>query len=108
LEGTVLVDLSPSALVAAIEANQAAYLRDQGRCPLVELHEEPGWTWLITGFPFPNCNQVLAARMEAAGLDAAIEAALAPFRARRLPMTWRAPAPPLARAAWETICWPTA
>jgi len=84
----ILQDLSPSALIRAIEANQFEFSKDLGRSPQVEMHEDPDIVWFVTGRPFPRFNRVLRAHFESEGVDARIEAALAPFRSRNVPMVW--------------------
>lgn len=84
----ILVDFSPPTLAQAIEANQLEFLADLGRSPQVTLHEDPELTWFISGIAYPRFNRILRARFEADDLDEKIEAALAPFKARGIPMTW--------------------
>jgi ribosomal protein S18 acetylase RimI-like enzyme len=84
----ILEDPSPLALAEAAEANLIALYVDLARSPQVTLHEEPGLVWFVTGVPSPSFNRILRAQFESEGIDAQIEAALAPFRARNLPLVW--------------------
>lgn len=81
-------DFSAPSLVKAIEDNQFEYLMDLERSPRVTIYEGPELTWFLTGVPFPGFNRIVRARFEADDIDAKIEAALAPFRSRGLPMLW--------------------
>jgi GNAT superfamily N-acetyltransferase len=84
----ILEDFSPSALIGAIEANQFEFSRDLARSPQVEMHEDPDIVWFVTGRPFPRFNRVLRAHFDSQDVDARVEAALAPFRSRNVPMVW--------------------
>lgn len=75
-------------LVKAIEANQLRFLADLGRSPQVELHDDLEILWFVTGIPFPRFNRVLRAQFEPDDIDARIEAALAPFKSRKVPVIW--------------------
>jgi ribosomal protein S18 acetylase RimI-like enzyme len=54
----------------------------------VTIHKDPELTWFLIGVPFPGFNRIVHARFEANDLDAKIEAALAPFKSRGVPMLW--------------------
>jgi GNAT superfamily N-acetyltransferase len=86
--GAVLEDLSPSALVAAIEANHLVLWTDSGRLPGGEVHDDPEALWAVSGVPFPLFNGVFRADLPADRLDQAVDALLARFRARNLPLQW--------------------
>jgi ribosomal protein S18 acetylase RimI-like enzyme len=89
----ILTDFTPSSLARAIEANMIASWSDLGRSQRVELHESENLVWFSTGEPFLPLNRILRARFDAGDrqaqdLRAQIEGALAPFRARGVPVTW--------------------
>jgi GNAT superfamily N-acetyltransferase len=84
----ILKDFSAPTLVAAIEANQLEFWADLARFPQVELHQDREIMWFVTGIPFPMCNLVCRTQFEPDGIDARIEATLAFFRSRHLPMLW--------------------
>jgi GNAT superfamily N-acetyltransferase len=85
---TPLHDFATSALAEAIEANTIESMADLGRSSQVTLYRKPDIAWFVTGMPYPSFNRVLHAQFESADVDARIEAALAPFQARNLPMAW--------------------
>jgi GNAT superfamily N-acetyltransferase len=84
----ILKDFSAPALVAAIEANQLEFWADLARFSQVELHQDREIMWFTTGIPFPMCNLVCRAQFEPEDIDARIEATLAGFKSRHLPMLW--------------------
>ncbi len=86
--GNFLDNFSASAIAEAIEANTVESLADQGRSPRVELHREQDIIWSVSGMPYPSFNRVLHAQFDSEGLDARVEAALAPFQARDVPLAW--------------------
>ena len=86
--GEILHDLSPPQLVGAIEANMFDFWSQLGRSPRVELHDGPDMIRLVGDLSSPFCNNVLRAQLASDGIDASIEAALVPFRSRKLPMRW--------------------
>lgn len=85
---SVLDDFSPTSLALAIDANLVGHWSVLGRSPKVELHETERLTWLLTGFRVPTFNRILRARFDSDAVNASIEAALTPFKARGLPMYW--------------------
>ena len=84
----LLHDLSAPALAAAIEANHAEAYADFGRASRTECRAEPDFLSVISGIPHPIFNAVCRARLAAETLPDRIEAALAPFQARAIPMHW--------------------
>ncbi len=84
----ILRDPTRSAPTAAIEANAVAMARARRAWPGLEMHDCPSLTWMATDVRCAIFNGVLAACLPANGTDAAIAAALAPFKARGLPMNW--------------------
>lgn len=84
----VLQDLSPPALVRAIEASMLDLYRNYGRSPLAELDDRPDLLRLTTGVPVPVFNAVVWARFTTRDADERIAAALAPFRERRVAALW--------------------
>jgi GNAT superfamily N-acetyltransferase len=84
----ILQDLSAPALAAAIEANEAELYAFIGRAPQAQLFDDPDLLAVITGVPHPIFNAVCRARLAPDTLPDRIEAALAPFKARQIPMSW--------------------
>ena len=55
---------------------------------LADLHDEPDMLRTITDVPFALFNSILRAQFAPDGVDAAIEAAVAPYKAKNLPILW--------------------
>lgn len=85
---SILTDFSASGLARAIEANQIGHLADLGRSPQMTLHHDPELTWLAGGHSMQGFNRVLRAQFEADDIDAKIEATLARFQSRHVPLHW--------------------
>jgi ribosomal protein S18 acetylase RimI-like enzyme len=84
-----LEDFSAPALTAAIEANMIGQYRAiYAHWPSVEVHDEPEMTWVTSNLSHPFLNCVLRAQFAPGEVSARIEATLAHFRSRRLPMAW--------------------
>jgi hypothetical protein len=83
-----VTDFSPAAVTAAIEENLFAFLTGTGGWARVEVHDEEELLWTASDFPFPSFNVVCRARLAEARVDAAIEAAIALYRARGVPALW--------------------
>jgi ribosomal protein S18 acetylase RimI-like enzyme len=81
-------DLSPAALVEAIEANVVDLFGTFRRWPRAAFGDEADLLWSVTDVPFPLFNGVLRARFTADSADARIEAAIARCRAKGVPMLW--------------------
>lgn len=79
---------SSTSLALAIESNLVGHWSVLGRSPKVELHETEELTWFRTGYPVPRLNRILRARFNSDAVEANIEAALAPFKERGLPLYW--------------------
>lgn len=81
--------LSETALVAAIEDNAAdLYRAFLPRLPHAEVHDDLDVFHGSSAIPTPLCNAIACARFPAAGANERIDAVLARFRRRRLPVTW--------------------
>lgn len=80
-------DLSAAALAAAIEENGAEFLIAMGRAGGGEERDD-AVRWTIGGSPIDYHNAVVAARLDVATADAAIAAATARMRARKVPGSW--------------------
>ena len=74
--------------ICQIEENLVEALAAWGRLPRAEAHREIDRLEYITHAPYPLFNGVARARLPAEDLDGRIDAVLAPFRQRRLPMMW--------------------
>ncbi len=85
---SILRDVSPAALSRAIEENLYCFLPALCRWPKAEVHQDPDMTWSITNLPYPLFNGVMRTRLLADQADAAIDAVLARFRARGVPLSW--------------------
>jgi len=83
-----LQNVSATALVPAIEANQFAFWANLCGLPQVEFRDDEESLWFITGIPLTGFNVVGRARFTPDKVDAKIEETLAHFRSRRVPMLW--------------------
>ena len=81
-------NLSPAAVLAAVEANQFSFLKNFGRGPGGEVRELPHLVRTISGIPHGMFNVVMGARLEPGSADAVIEEMLAEYAARGLPFSW--------------------
>jgi GNAT superfamily N-acetyltransferase len=85
----ILEDLSDAALVAAIEDNLSDQFEILARYMPEATWRNDGRTQIfLTGIPSPAFNGVLRAQLDAGGLDAQIEDAMAQFKAIGAPMCW--------------------
>lgn len=76
------------ALAVALEDNLAAFLAHYATVPGTHLYQDPTITWVLTGIREPFFNAVVRTALAPDQLDTAIDATLAPFIARRIPMLW--------------------
>lgn len=81
-------DLSPDAMVTAIEDNAVASIRTWAEWPELELHEEPDQIWTLTDIPFPFFNCVVRPRLTDDTVDEAIAASVSRAERRRVPLSW--------------------
>lgn len=88
MQTDVLSDLSPPALVTAIEGNLAAIFSLWASWPRAQVCNESDMLWSLTDIPFPLFNSVLHARLETDAADARIDAAIARCRSKGVPMLW--------------------
>jgi len=65
-----------------------AFLTGTRGWPQVEVHAEAELLWTVSDIPFLSFNVVCRARLARAGVDSAIEAAIARYRARGVPALW--------------------
>jgi len=80
--------MTAEAAVSGIEANMRGLMAGLRLLPGAEVVDRPEMLRFLTGAPFPLFNGVVGARLAAGGVDTAIDAALAPFRERGVPMLW--------------------
>ncbi len=84
----ILHDLTPPAIVAAIEDNFLGYASAYVRTSGGEVHEVPELTYLYTGTPLTYYNGVVRTDITATDPDATIRATLGIFQSRRQRMSW--------------------
>lgn len=85
----ILQDITSPALIPAIEANLAEEMATFGRnLPGAELHEDAELLWFSTGLPKSGLNCVLRTQFTAGNIDAKIDALVAHFQERQVPISW--------------------
>ena len=84
----ILEDFSNAAIIAAIENNPAESFAYISRRMQWELYDGPDMLRIISGIPYMMGNYVFRAKFTSETLDTQITNALAPFKARHLPMLW--------------------
>ncbi len=84
----ILTCFSPTALLAALEANVYGFLALFGYLPEAQVHDAPDIFWSLTNIPFPLFNSVARARLASESVDSVIEAAIARCQASQVPMMW--------------------
>lgn len=82
-----MTEINSSELARLIEENLSAKSMDFAKLPSGEAHAGNP-TWFRTGIDRAGYNGVVCASFEKETLDEQIEATLAPFRQRNLPLTW--------------------
>ena len=70
-------DLSPSALVAAIEDNLFAIIPAISKWPQAQVHDSAEIKWSITNIPFPSFNGVYRAQLTPQQVDSTIQSIVA-------------------------------
>src|SRR5579859_5753386 len=83
-----LTDSAPSALVAAMEANQESVATSWGRLLGKEFHVESEQTWFCSGFSYHLFNGVIRTQLSPEHADDAIKKTLENFRQRGVPFAW--------------------
>ncbi len=81
-------DLSPDAIVTALEDSAIESVRTWSAWSELELHEDPELLGTLTNIPVSLFNCVLRPRLTTDTVDAAIEASLARARRRGVPLSW--------------------
>lgn len=81
-------DVSPTAMVAAIEANTAEFLLAMARTDDAEERDDPKVHWIIGGSPIDYHNSVIRADLTPSTADQEIAASVACFRRHAVPGTW--------------------
>ena len=84
----VLRDLSAPLLAQAIEANLYAFTPFSHNMPGVEVHAGWNLSWCISDIPFPWCNVVFRAHLNAEEVDTAIDDLIARGNANSVPLSW--------------------
>lgn len=80
--------LTSPGLLAAMEANMAAYWTTFGSGPQAELHEGPDLTYFLTGIPTPMFNCVFCAQLEPGTVDTNIAAVVEAATVHGAPICW--------------------
>ncbi len=84
----VLQDVSPAAMIEAIEGNTAEFLVELGLAGGGEERKDPELHWIIGGSPIDYHNSVVRAALTPETADQAIAASVGRMRARGVPGTW--------------------
>lgn len=84
----IMQDLSPSALIRAIEDNLFAIVPAFSRWPQAEVYDSAEIKWSITRIPFPLFNSVFRAQLAPHQVDSVIQSVIARARARQVPILW--------------------
>lgn len=86
---SILSDPSAGAVLAAIEENTADFYRALlPRLPDAEIHDEIDVLHGSSSIRTPLCNAIVCARFADAEAEERLDAVLAGFRRRRVPVTW--------------------
>src|SRR5258708_23212305 len=85
----ILDDLSPEAVLPAMDANLGSYCLHFGRLPGAEAHDDPALRWFACGVSDEDFNGVIRAQLEPAEVDGVVERMLAEFRRRGVPARWQ-------------------
>jgi GNAT superfamily N-acetyltransferase len=84
----ILTDMTPDALIHAIEENTAAFLLSLGRAGGGEERDDSEITWTIGGSPLSYHNAVVHANLTPETVDAAILASRERLASRCIPGSW--------------------
>jgi GNAT superfamily N-acetyltransferase len=84
----MLDDLSPTAIITAMEANFSDYYLAYTELPQGEIHYDPGCTWFMSGVPEKWFNGVVHTHLDQHQLESRVKSILAEFRQRALPFLW--------------------
>jgi GNAT superfamily N-acetyltransferase len=87
-EMEIVANINDPRLVDAMEENYAYAMSGFAHGTGGESYHGTNMTRYISGLPVHFFNGVTSARLDQSRLDAMIEAALAPFQSRNLPMAW--------------------
>jgi GNAT superfamily N-acetyltransferase len=83
---TILEDFSPSAVVAAMEANAQEQVLLWGKAIGAEIHNDAGVKWFVSGIPFALCNGIVDAQFSPQQPGDSIDAILAHIASYHVPM----------------------
>ena len=84
----ILVDLSASTIVNAIESNLFELIKARSLWPRAEVHDDPELLWSMTDIPYPHFNLAMRTLIPPEQVDAAIQAAMQRGMQRHVPMGW--------------------
>lgn len=83
-----LQDLSAPILAKAIEANLYAFSPFSHKWLEAEVYAGSDLSWCITDIPFPWCNVVFQAHLEAEEIDTVIESLITKGKTKNVPLQW--------------------
>lgn len=85
----ILEDLSPEAVIEAIEGNVSScfYCLARGS-NRITFHDDADVKWFVSGVPFPLLNGASSAKLDPESADRRIDEILGEFQAAQVPMLW--------------------
>jgi len=85
---TMLVDVSRTAIIAAMDANLSGHFLTYGQLPDGATHDDGTLVWFTSGVREKWFNGIVHARLDLVNTEKAIDGVLAEFGRRDLPMVW--------------------